>query len=161
MHRSAADAPFQARKISYHAQFGVKLFHRHLVGCGICSIESVSGSSRPRPLSAPSVIGFRPIAAVKEPNLHGSIAAMLQILLRTLGEDAGQWSAKDVRDLSSRAGSRVGWQPRSADHFLAAFLRSSAFVESPAAISPSRYLRWPTGGSPDWPRCLSTSEVND
>ena len=27
---------FKRGKISYHAQFGVKLFHRHLVACGVC-----------------------------------------------------------------------------------------------------------------------------
>ena len=32
---------FKRGKISYHAHFGVKLFHRHLVGCGICASEPV------------------------------------------------------------------------------------------------------------------------
>src|ERR1700722_53926 len=32
---------FKRGKISYHAQFGVKLFPHHLVGCGVCPSESV------------------------------------------------------------------------------------------------------------------------
>jgi hypothetical protein len=45
---------FSRGKISYHAQFGVKLFHHHLVGCGICPSESVQPRRGCRPSVAES-----------------------------------------------------------------------------------------------------------
>ncbi len=45
---------FKRGKISYHAQFGVKLFHHHLVGRGVCPCESVPNLA-PHP---PLVIAF-------------------------------------------------------------------------------------------------------
>jgi hypothetical protein len=41
---------FRRGKISYHAQFGVKLFHHHLVVCGICPSESVQNLTPIHPL---------------------------------------------------------------------------------------------------------------
>ena len=36
---------FKRGKIGYHSHFGVKLFHRHLVGCGICAPEPVQDAA--------------------------------------------------------------------------------------------------------------------
>jgi hypothetical protein len=41
---------FKRGKISYHAQFGVKLFHHHLVGRGVCPSESVPNPEPHPPL---------------------------------------------------------------------------------------------------------------
>jgi hypothetical protein len=75
----------------------VKLFHHHLVGCGVCSIESA-----PTPAPIPALVTafcdwFRTHRGVKEPTLR-QYARGATDLLRTLGEDVGQWSAKAVRD---------------------------------------------------------------
>ena len=37
---------FKRGKIGYHSRFGVKLFHRHLVGRGICPSEPVPDAGR-------------------------------------------------------------------------------------------------------------------
>ena len=37
---------FKRAKIAFHARFGVKLFHQHLVGCGISPSESVRREHR-------------------------------------------------------------------------------------------------------------------
>ena len=36
---------FKRGKISYHAHFGAKLFHQHLMGCGICASEPVQDAA--------------------------------------------------------------------------------------------------------------------
>jgi len=36
---------FKRGKISYHVHSGVKLFHQHLVGCGICASEPVQDAA--------------------------------------------------------------------------------------------------------------------
>ena len=69
---------FKRGKISYHAQFGVKLFHRHLVGCGICPSESVQNLPANPALVTPSATGFEPTAAQRNP-LFGTTPAAPQI----------------------------------------------------------------------------------
>src|ERR1043166_7624307 len=61
---------FKRGKISYHAQFGVTLFHHPLVACGVCSIESA-----PTPAPIPALVTafcdwFRTHSGVKEPTLR-------------------------------------------------------------------------------------------
>jgi hypothetical protein len=77
---------FKRGKISYHAQFGVKLFHRHLVGCGICPSESVQNLPANPALVTAFCDWFRTHRGAKEPTLR-HYARGATDLLRTLGED--------------------------------------------------------------------------
>ena len=98
---------FKRGKISYHAQFGVKLFHRHLVGCGICASESVQELSPNPALVTAFCDWFRTHRGVKEPTLR-QYARGATDLLRTLGEDIGQWDAPAVRDFLLVRASQCG-----------------------------------------------------
>src|SRR5271165_2014700 len=69
---------FKRGKISYHAHFGVKLFHRHLVRCGICPRESVQICPSIQLLDPTSATGFEPIVAQRN-RLFGSTPAVPQI----------------------------------------------------------------------------------
>ena len=98
---------FKRGKISYHVQFGVKLFHRHLVARGICPSES-----GPNPPSQPALVTafcdwFRTHRGVKEPTLR-QYARGATDLLRTLGEDVAQWNALAVRDFLLERASQCG-----------------------------------------------------
>jgi len=151
---------FKRGKISYHAQFGVKLFHRHLVGCGICSIESVPSSVPTPALVAAFCDWFRTHRGVKEPTLR-QYARDATDLLRTLGEDAGQWSAKDVRDFFLERASQCGMATTQAlITSLRAFLRFLSFrgeSRGDFALAIPAMAHWRLARLP---RCLSTSEVN-
>ena len=88
---------FKRGKISYHAQFGVKLFHRHLVGCGICPSESVQNLPANPALVTAFCDWFRTHRGAKEPTLR-HYARGATDLLRRLGEDVSQWNAQALRD---------------------------------------------------------------
>src|ERR1035441_9629318 len=98
---------FQARKDQLSRQFGVKLFHRHLVGCGICPSESVQELTPNPALVTAFCDWFRTHRGVKEPTLR-QYARGATDLLRTLGEDVGQWNARAVRDFLLERASGFG-----------------------------------------------------
>ena len=75
---------FKRGKISYHAQFGMKLFHHHLVGRGICRCESVPNPAPHPPLVIAFCDWFRTHRGVKEPTLR-HYARGATDLLRGLG----------------------------------------------------------------------------
>jgi hypothetical protein len=116
----------------------VKLFHHHLVGCGICSIESVQS-----PASTPALVTafcdwFRTHRGVKDPTLR-QYARGATDLLQTLGEDVGQWSAKAVRDFLLERASQCGTPTTQAlITSLRAFLRFLSFR------GESAHPAWPT-----------------
>ncbi len=56
---------FKRGKISYHTQFGVKLFHHHLVGCGVCPCESIPKSGSP-PASCDRILRLVPNPSRRE-----------------------------------------------------------------------------------------------
>ena len=151
---------FRRGKISYHAQFGVKLFHHHLVGCGICSSESVQNPAPPPALVTAFCDWFRTHRGVKEPTLL-QYARGATDLLQALGEDVGQWSAKAVRDFLLERASQCGTRTTQAlITSLRAFLRFLNFrgefrddlVLAIPAVAYWRLARLP--------RCLSADEVN-
>ena len=70
-HLSRCRCPhFKRAKIGYHSRFGVKLFHQHLVGCGICSTEPVPEVSAVPVLVTAFCDWFRTHRGVKEPTLR-------------------------------------------------------------------------------------------
>ena len=151
---------FKRGKISYHAQFGVKLFHHHLVGCGVCPNEPV----RTVPPNPPLVIAFcewfRTHRGVKEPTLR-QYARGATDLLRTLGEDIGQWNAQAVREFLLERASRCGTPTIQAlITSLRAFLRFLNFrgeFRDDLALAIPAVAYWRLARLP---RCLSAEEVN-
>ena len=87
---------FKRGKISYHAQFGVKLFHHHLVGRGVCPCESVPNLAPHPPLVIAFCDWFRTHRGVKEPTLRHYARGAID-LLRALGEDVSKWNAQAVQ----------------------------------------------------------------
>lgn len=88
---------FKRGKIGYHSRFGAKLFHRHLVGTGICPNEPGQGAPADPALVTAFRDWFRTHRGVKEPTLR-QYARGAADLLQTLGDDVGQWDAPAVRD---------------------------------------------------------------
>ena len=99
---------FKRGKISYHAQFGMKLFHHHLVGRGVCCpCESVSNLAAHAPLVIAFCDWFRTHRGAKEPTLR-HYARGATDLLRALGEDVSKWNAQAVRDFLLQLASQCG-----------------------------------------------------
>lgn len=90
-------AHFKRGKISYHARFGAKLFHRHLVSHGVCPPEASQIATAEPAIVAAFRAWFQTHRGVKEPTLrqysHGAVE-----LLQELGADISQWNAQAVRD---------------------------------------------------------------
>src|SRR5712691_3039795 len=98
---------FKRGEISYHAPFGVKLCHHHLVACGVCQSESVQNLIPHPPLVTAFCDWFGTHRGVKESTLR-QYARGATDLLRTLGEDVGQWNAQAVRDFLLERASQCG-----------------------------------------------------
>jgi site-specific recombinase XerD len=151
---------FKRGKISYHAQFGVKLFHHRLVECGICPSESVQNLPPNPALVTAFCDWFRTHRGVKEPTLRQYARAATD-LLRTLGEDVGQWNAQAVRDFLLERASQCGTPTTQAlITSLRAFLRFLNFRgefrdDLALAIPPVAHWRLAR-----LPRCLSAEEVD-
>ena len=98
---------FRRGKISYHAHFGVKLFHQHLVGCGICASEPVQDAAATPVLVSAFHDWFQSHRGAKEPTLRQYTRGAAD-LLQTLGEDVGQWKAEALRDFLLEHASQCG-----------------------------------------------------
>ena len=151
---------FKRGKISYHAQFGVKLFHRHLVGCGICPSESVQNLPANPALVTAFCDWFRTHRGAKEPTLlHYARGAT--DLLRTLGEDVSQWNARALRDfLLERASQCRKETTKSLIPALRAFLRFLNFrgeCRDDLALAIPAVASWRLARLP---HCLSAEEVD-
>ncbi len=151
---------FKRGKVSYHAQFGAKLFHRHLVDCGICSRELAQNL-----IPAPALVTafcdwFRTHRGVKEPTLR-HYARGATDLVRALGEDAGQWNAQAVRNFFLERASQSGISTTQAlITSLRAFIRFLNFhgkCRDDLAIAIPAVAHWRLARLP---RCLSAEEVN-
>ena len=151
---------FKRGKISYHAQFGVKLFHRHLVGCGICPSESVQNLPANPALVTAFCDWFRTHRGAKEPTLR-QYARSATDLLRTLGEDVGQWNARALRDfLLERASQCRKETTKSLVPALRAFLRFLNFrgeCRDDLALAIPAVASWRLARLP---HCLSAEEVD-
>lgn len=151
---------FRRGKISYHAHFGVKLFHRHLVERGICRRLTVQIAP-----SAPALVTafcdwFRTHRGVKEPTLR-HYARGATDLVRALGEDVGRWNAQAVRNFLLEQASRSGTSTTQAlITSLRAFIRFLNFggeCRDDLAIAIPAVAHWRLARLP---RCLSADEVD-
>ena len=151
---------FKRGRISYHAQFGVKLFHHHLVGRGICSSESVLNLSPHPPLVIAFCDWFRTHRGVKEPTLR-HYASGATDLLRALGDDVSKWNAQAVRDFLLQRASQCGTRTTQAlITSLRAFLRFLNFrgeFRDDLALAIPAVAHWRLARLP---HCLSTEEVD-
>jgi len=151
---------FKRGKISYHAQFGAKLFHRHLVGCGICPSESVQ-HLLPNPALVTAFCDWvRTHRGVKEPTLRQYARGATE-LLRTLGEDVSQWNARALRDFVLERARLCGKQTtRELTTALRAFLRFLNFrgeFRDDLSIAMPAVAHWRLARLP---QCLSAEEVD-
>jgi site-specific recombinase XerD len=82
----------------YHARFGVKLFHQHLVQIGVCRRHSVPDVRDDDPAI---VIAFRDWMRVhrgaSEPTLR-LYSRHANELTKALGDEVGKWTVRDIRD---------------------------------------------------------------
>ena len=98
---------FRRAKIAFHARFGVKLFHQRLVGCGICSSESVRDENADPTLVTAFLDWFQTHRGAKPPTLRLYARGAAE-LLQSLGDDVGQWTAHAVRNFLLRRASQCG-----------------------------------------------------
>src|ERR1700690_661813 len=151
---------FRRGKISYHAHFGVKLFHHHLVEHGICKSQPVQEAPLPPALVTAFCDWFRTHRGVKQPTLR-HYARGATDLLRALGEDVSKWNAQAVRDFLLERASKCGAPTTQAlITSLRAFLRFLNFRgefrdDLARAIPAVAYWRLAR-----LPPCLSAEEVN-
>jgi site-specific recombinase XerD len=151
---------FKRAKISYHARFGVKLFHQHLVGCGICPSESVRDENADPALVTAFRDWFQTHRGAKPPTLRLYARGAAE-LLEALGEDVGQWTAHAVRNFLLRRASQCG-APTTQKLItsLRAFLRYLNFQgesRDDLALAIPAVAHWRLA---KLPRCLSAEEVN-
>ena len=151
---------FRRGKISYHAHFGVKLFHHHLVEHGICKSEPVQEVPLPPALVTAFCDWFRTHRGVKEPTLRHCARGATD-LIRTLGEDVGQWKAQAVRNfLLEQASQRGTSTTQKLITSLRAFLRFLNFrgeCRDDLATAIPAVAHWRLARLP---RCLSAEEVD-
>jgi len=151
---------FRRGKISYHAHFGVKLFHHHLVERGICKRPPVQAAPFAPALVTAFCDWFRTHRGVKEPTLR-HYARGATDLVRALGEDVGRWNAQAVRNFLLERASQSGTSTTQAlITSLRAFIRFLNFsgeCRDDLAIAIPAVAHWRLARLP---RCLSAEEVN-
>jgi site-specific recombinase XerD len=148
-------------RTGYHAQFGVKLFHRHLIQCGVCPGASVSTekSNPVPPLVAAFQTWFQTHRGVAQPTLrlYGRGAAEL---LAALGEDVHAWTPKALRAfLLDRANQCGAETTQKLITSLRAFLRYLSFrgeARPDLDLAIPAIAHWRLASLP---RCLSAKEL--
>ena len=151
---------FRRGKISYHAHFGVKLFHHHLVERGICKSQPAQEAPFAPVLVTAFCDWFRTHRGVKEPTLR-HYARGATDLVRALGEEVGQWNVQAVRNFLLERASQSGTSTTQAlITSLRAFIRFLNFrgeCRDDLAIAIPVVAHWRLARLP---RCLSAEEVN-
>jgi hypothetical protein len=151
---------FKRAKIAFHARFGVKLFHQHLVGCGISPSESVRDENTDPALVTAFLDWFQTHRGAKQPTLRHYARGAAE-LLQALGDDVDQWTAHGVRKYFLRRASQCG--ASTTQHLitsLRAFLRYLNFrgeSRDDLALAIPAVAHWRLA---KLPRCLSSEEVN-
>jgi site-specific recombinase XerD len=151
---------FRRGKISYHAHFGVKLFHHHLVERGVCRRQPVQESASVPTLVTTFCEWFRTHRGVKEPTLR-HYARGATDLIGTLGADTGHWKAQAVRNFLLERASQCGTSTtQKLITSLRAFLRFLNFrgeCRDDLALAIPAVAHWRLARLP---RCLSAEEIN-
>ena len=151
---------FRRGKISYHAHFGVKLFHRHLVEHRICKSQQVQEAPLPPALVTAFCDWFRTHRGVKEPTLR-HYARGATDLIGTLGEDVGQWKAQAVRNFlleqASQSGTSTTQKLITSLRAFLRFLNIRGECRDDLATAIPAVAHWRLARLP---RCLSAEEVD-
>jgi site-specific recombinase XerD len=144
----------------YHARFGVKLFHQHLVQLGVCRNPA---TAHVRVTEPALVIAFRDWLEVH----RGASASTRWLysrdaaeLFKALGEHVGKWTVRDVRDfVPNRAGEGRAPGTQKLITSLRAFLRYLSFTgesREDLALAVPSIASWRLARLP---RCLSEEEL--
>jgi site-specific recombinase XerD len=144
----------------YHARFGVKLFHQHLVQLGVCRNPATAHVCVTEPAL---VIAFRDWLEVHR-GASGSTRRLYSRdaikLITALGEDVGKWTVRDVRDfVLDRAGEGRAPGTQKLITSLRAFLRYLNFTgesREDLALAVPSIASWRLARLP---RCLSEEEL--
>jgi site-specific recombinase XerD len=151
---------FKRAKIGYHARFGAKLFHQHLIDRGICTREPVRDTHTDPALVTAFRDWFQKHRGVKQATLRQYTRGASE-LVQMLGEDVGQWTSQAVRNfLLERAGQCGAPTTQQLITSLRAFLRYLNFqgeTRDDLALAIPAFAHWRLA---KLPRCLSTQEVN-
>jgi site-specific recombinase XerD len=144
----------------YHAAFGVKLFHQHLVQLGVCKNHVDVDAHGAEPAL---VIAFRDWLRVhrgaSNPTLRQYARGATE-LINELGADVGRWNARAVRDFLLGRAARCG-APTTQKLItsLRAFLRYLSFAGASCddlALAVPSIASWRLARLP---RCLSGDEL--
>jgi site-specific recombinase XerD len=148
-------------KTGYHAGFGVKLFYRHLIQCGVCPNRPTTSDLNDEPALVTAFRDwFQTHRGVKESTLRQYTRGAAD-LLQVLGEDVGQWNAQAVRKfLLDRARQCGAPTTQKLITSLRAFLRFLNFrgeTRNDLAIAIPAVAHWRLARLP---RCLSAEELD-
>jgi site-specific recombinase XerD len=151
---------FRRGKINYHAHFGVKLFHHHLVEHGICKSQPVHEAPFAPALVTAFCDWFRTHRGIKEPTLRHYARGATGLVL-ALGEDVGQWNTQAVRNFLLERASQSGMSTTQAlITSLRAFIRFLNFhgeCRDDLAMAIPAVAHWRLARLP---RCLSPEQLN-
>jgi site-specific recombinase XerD len=144
----------------YHASFGAKLFHRHLVRLGVCKGPVISDADHAEPAI---VTAFRDWLRVhrgaSDPTLRQYSRGAIE-LIHELGANVASWTAQSVRDFLLGRAARFG--PPTTQKLitsLRAFLRYISFAgesRDDLALAVPAVASWRLARLP---RCLSQDEL--
>jgi len=148
-------------KSGYHAQFGVKLFYRHLVQCAVCQDSSVStrAANPVPPLVTAFQAWFQTHRGVAQPTLRLYSRGAAE-LLDALGEDVHAWTPQALRAfLLGRAKQCGAETTQKLITSLRAFLRYLSFrgeARPDLDLAIPAIAHWRLASLP---RCLSAEEL--
>jgi len=145
----------------HHAQFGVKLFHQHLMQCGVCPSPSVSTEelNPVPPVVAAFQMWFQTHRGVAQPTLR-LYARGARELIGALGEDVRAWTPQLLRAfLLDRANQCGAETTQKLITSLRAFLRYLSFrgeARPDLDLAIPAIAHWRLASLP---RCLSAEEL--
>ncbi len=147
-------------KTGYHARFGVKLFHQHLVRLGICQNHAIADGQSAKPALVTAFRDwFRVHRGATEPTLRQYTRGATE-LMQALGEDVGKWHVRTVRDfVLDRAGRCGAPTTQALITSRRAFLRYLSFrgeSRDDLALAVPAVAHWRLA---TLPQCLSAEEL--
>ena len=151
---------FKRARIGHHAPFGAKLFHQHLVDCGICAREPVQDKPTDPALITAFRDWFQTHRGVKQPTLRQYTRGAAE-LVQALGQNVGHWTSQAVRNFLLERSRQCG-APTTQKLItsLRAFLRYLNFhgeSRDDLSLAIPAFAHWRLA---KLPRCLSTEEVS-
>jgi len=144
----------------YHARFGVKLFHQHLVSLGICRNLVVAAEDDAEPALVTAFRNWlRVHRGASEPTVRMYSRGATE-LIEALGDDVGGWRVDQIREfLLDRAGKCGAPSTQKRITSLRAFLRYLTFAgrsQEDLALAVPAIAHWRLARQPC---CLSEEEV--